>query len=130
METTKGQAYDTYQEFILFLYIHIANSDYKFKIVEKEIILDKMKRLFPFQYDYKKFLSDITANYKALSQEEKESVLINNFKKFSTLNLDTEAILGDLLDIIYSDDEYHELEKEEFMKLRGLLTKYFVLSSN
>jgi hypothetical protein len=43
----KQHIFDQYQEFILFLLIHVGNSDYSLKSAEIEVILSKMEDYFP-----------------------------------------------------------------------------------
>ena len=114
--------YTSFKDFILFLYIHMAYADDHFDHTEEEVIMKKMKRLFPTQPNhgakYEKFKED----YKSLSSSEVDQLIKNNFDNFSHVSFsDKYRVYREMYDIINADGVIDESETEAMDKLKTII---------
>lgn len=119
-----GHIFDTYQEFILFLFIHLASADYSFKANEIEVILNKMEDYFP-EVDDTDSLYNIFINlkdeYEDLNDEEINQIIFDNYHKHKNEGGSKDRILIDLHEIISADGYIHEQETRVLEHLKSLL---------
>ena len=115
--------FENYQQFLLFLYVHIAEADLEVKISEIEVIISKMKKLFPEVSNLNKLFSEVQRHYESLSKEQVDLIIKDNFEKFSRIRNNAELIFDDLFEIIYADDVVHDLEIESIRPIKALLMK-------
>lgn len=114
--------FNSYQEYLLFLFIYLANSDFNFHLLETNAILSKMKNLFPPQFDVKDLYNNIKEKYDGLDLEEIEALVEENLPLFKSQLSDTEKLFEDLYDIITSDGIIQDYEIEAFDKIKRLMT--------
>jgi hypothetical protein len=112
---------DTYPEYLLFLYIYLANSDYTIQFSEINTIMEKMRVLFPEGKDLEKVFADIKDKFEKLDSYEIEQVIKENYIKFKTKMVNPERFFDDLFDVIVSDGIIQDYEMAAFDKIKKLL---------
>src|SRR5258708_20507639 len=73
----------TFADFVLFLYIHMAYADGFFHHTEKELILEKMSKLFPSESDPRTKLERAEKDYLHLDSEKVSSIIYDSFMHFN-----------------------------------------------
>ncbi len=120
----KHYLFTDYQGFIIFLLIHIGNSDYAMKGSEIEVILSKMEDYFPEVDDMDMlrnrfiFLKD---EYEEMSDTDINHLIYHNYLKFRDQRINTERILNDLQEVIMADGLIHEKETKTLETIKKLL---------
>lgn len=116
--------FDTYPEYLLFLFIHTANADYSFKGAEIDVILSKMEIYFQedrtnegLQNTFLKMKDE----YDKLSDTDIRQVIYSNYRKFSIHGNNKDRIFIDLHEIISADGYIHEDETRVIEELKSLL---------
>lgn len=120
----KNHLFESYGEYILFLFIHVANADFAVKGVEIDVILQKMEDYFPDIEDeevLRNLFVKLTDEYDTLNDTDINHVIFNNFMKFKTSNANTSRILVDLHEIINADGYIDESETRVLSDLKKLL---------
>lgn len=112
---------NSYQEYLLFLFIYLANSDFSVHILEIDTIYSKMKDLFPRESDLGVVYKKIKGKYDDLELEEIESLIEENFKIFKAQISNTEQLFEDFFDIITSDGIVQDYEIEALDKIKRLI---------
>ena len=101
------------EEFILFLLLHIANSDYSLKLEEIEVILAKMEGYFPDVEDTDKLRSTFVSfedAYQELSDSDINHIIYYNYLHYRDERINAERIMNDLIEVILADGLIHERE--------------------
>src|SRR5258708_37507515 len=94
----------TFADFVLFLYIHMAYADGFFDHTEKELILEKMSKLFPSESDQRTKLERAEKDHLHLDSEKGSSIIYDSFKHFDRVKLAQKyKVYTDLLDIVHAD---------------------------
>lgn len=116
--------FDTYPEYLLFLFIHTANADYSFKGAEVDVILNKMEVYFQ-EGETTEELHDLFVKmkdaYDKLGDYDIKTIIFNNYKKFSGKGGNKDRIFIDLHEIISADGYIHEDETRVIEELKILL---------
>jgi uncharacterized tellurite resistance protein B-like protein len=121
---TKEHLFETYGEYILFLFIHVANADFTVKGTEIDVILQKMEDYFPeieSEDELRDMFVRLTSEYDNLNDSDINNVIYSNFKKFEASHAATSRILVDLHEIINADGYIDESETKVLEDLKNLL---------
>ncbi len=120
----KHYLFKDYQGFIIFLLVHIGNSDYTMKGSEIEVILSKMEDYFPEIDDMDTlrnrfiFLLD---EYAKMNDSDINHMIYHNYIKFRDQKINSQRILNDLQEVIMADGLIHEKETKTFESIKKLL---------
>ncbi len=120
----KHHIFDQYQEFIIFLLIHVANSDFSLKAAEIEVILGKMEDYFPEIEDMDELRSkfiNVQDNYNELNDSDINHLIYHNYLNFRDKEINTMRIVNDLQEVIMADGLIHERETKAFESIKKLL---------
>ncbi|GAB3338250.1 hypothetical protein GCM10027429_23250 [Marivirga atlantica] len=120
----KQHIFDQYQEFILFLLIHVGNSDYSLKSAEIEVILSKMEDYFPDIEDTDELRSTFISyqdDYQELNDSDINHIIYHNYLHFKDKHVNANRIMNDLNEVIMADGLIHEMETKALESLKKLL---------
>jgi len=111
-----------FQDFILFLYIHMAISDGTLHSSEEQVILNKMTKLFPNESDTKKKLQLAVIEYKALDSVMTMNVIRESFMHFDKVTFAQKyKVYADMYDIVNADGKVEESEKNALNGLKEII---------
>ncbi|GAA5028143.1 hypothetical protein GCM10011506_15270 [Marivirga lumbricoides] len=120
----KQHIFKQYQEFIIFLLVHIANSDFTIKGAEIEVIISKMEDYFPDIEDLDKLRSkfvNIQEAYESLNDGDINHLIYHNYLTFKDTAIHPDRIVNDLQEVILADGLIHERETQTFESIKKLL---------
>src|SRR5579872_6951629 len=111
-----------FQDFVLFLYIHMAVSDGSIHSSEEQVILGKMTRLFPAENELRKKLDLAVREYKALDQAMVINVIRESFLFFDKITFSQKyKVYADMYDIVNADGKVEESEKHALDGLKEII---------
>ncbi len=111
-----------FQDFILFLYIHMALADTILHPSEEKVILEKMTKLFPQENDPKKKYDLAVAEYRDLEQSMAMEVIHDSFKFFEKITFAQKyKVYTEMYDIINADGKVEESEKIALDALKDII---------
>lgn len=111
-----------FADFVLFLYVHMAYADGGLHHSEKEVIIDKMLKLFPQENNPLKKLDGAEKEYVRLDSKIVPTVILDTFRHFKEVKfVQKYKIYIDMYDIINADGEVHELETEALEELKKII---------
>jgi uncharacterized tellurite resistance protein B-like protein len=114
--------HNNFQDFVLFLYIHMALADHYLHPAEESVILDKMSRLFPAEADQKKKFDDAVKHYESLSHEKAVEVIRDTFRHFDQVKFAQKyKVYTDMYDVINADGKVEEAEKFALDALKEII---------
>lgn len=111
-----------FQDFILFLYIHMALADGSIHSSEEQVILGKMTKLFPGETDFKAKLDGAIREYRALDSTMAMNVIRESFKFFDQVTFAQKyKVYADMYDIVNADGKVEESEKHALDGLKQII---------
>ncbi len=112
----------TFADFVLFLYVHMAYADGGLHDKEKDVILDKMLRLFPNQANPLKKLEATEKEYVALDSGKVPAVILDTFRQFKEVKFTQKyKIYADMYDIIIADGKVEDSETSALGELKKII---------
>ncbi|MCC5921304.1 MAG: TerB family tellurite resistance protein [Cyclobacteriaceae bacterium] len=113
---------NNYNEFLLFLYIHISESDFTAQRKEVELILEKMEFIFSENEDHYDIFMNMRENYEKLNFEEVEKVIMQTYDRYK-LQYDkmSDKIFKDLYEIVLADGHVDQFETKALNRLKELI---------
>ncbi len=111
------------EDYILFLFLHLASVDGSLHPNERETILEKMNELFPENSQVEEKLNTLDAEYRKLGPATVEELLTESWPTFSPMAQELKnKIYVDLFDIINSDARVNEEETRVLKIFKPWLT--------
>ena len=111
-----------FQDFILFLYVHMAMADGSLHSSEEQVILGKMAKLFPEETDHKKKLAMAVKEYRALEAAVVMNVIRESFLFFDKVTFAQKyKVYADMYDIVNADGKVEESEKHALDGLKEII---------
>jgi|SRR5579859_3517006 len=111
-----------FQDFVLFLYVHMAATDGSIHSSEEMVILSKMTNLFPQEKDLKKKLDQAVAEHRALDPSMVMNVIRESFRFFDTVTFaEKYKVYTDMYDIVNADGKVEESERHALTVLREII---------
>jgi uncharacterized tellurite resistance protein B-like protein len=111
-----------FQDFVLFLYTHMAMCDGSMHENEELVILDKMSRIFPTEPDPKKKLNESVAEYKSIDPALINTIVRDSFKFFDQIKFAQKyKIYTDMYDVVNADGRVEESERKALNTLREII---------
>ena len=110
----------TFEDFLLFLYVHISRSDSNYDPKELEVIQEKMKGLYSDKTDFDKKLYLTLREYKNFDKDKLPELFNSTLKHFKA-GKDKEKIFADLSDIINADGKIQITETNALNALKQTL---------
>jgi uncharacterized tellurite resistance protein B-like protein len=111
-----------FEEFALFLYIHMAHADGSLHPSEEGIILNKISKLFPEEQNARTKLDEAILKYNELEREEVLETIRASFKHFYDVTFAQKyKVYTDMYDVINADGKVDEGEKKALDSLREII---------
>jgi len=111
-----------FQDFILFLYVHMAMADGSLHSSEEQVILGKMTKLFPTETDYKTRLDKAVKEYRILDGAIVMNVIRESFLFFDKVTFAQKyKVYADMYDIVNADGKVEESEKHALDGLKEII---------
>src|SRR5882757_9781207 len=96
--------FHTLEDYILFLFLHLACVDGSLHPNERETILEKMNDRFPETSNHEEKLVNTESEYRKLGNIRAEELLTEGWGQFSSISQEMKTRLyADLFDIVNSD---------------------------
>lgn len=114
--------HNNFSDFVLFLYVYVAFSDGEFHPMEREAILEKMKKLYPDSSDYEKRLNDAIRLYDDFDKNKFKKLFQDTFKQFPKVTFSQKyKVYTDMYDIVHADGKVHEAETRALSALKEVI---------
>lgn len=113
--------HDTFADFVLFLYVHMAHADGDLHVTEVKVIKEKMTKLYQSEDLDKKFTAALD-QYNAFNKSNLNKLFHASFAHFETIKFAQKyRVYGDMYDIIYADGKVEESEKRALDELKDII---------
>ena len=114
--------HNNFQDFVLFLYIHMGHADGFLHPTEEEVILHKMSKIFPSEGNTKKKLEDAIVQYRKLDQGKVMEIIKATFKHFDQVKFAAKyKVYTDMYDIVNADGKIEESETLALETLKEII---------
>lgn len=114
--------HSSFQDFVLFLHIHMALADGVLHPDEERVILNKMTRLFPAEGNPKKKFDLALKEYQGVKPGETMNIVKDSFKHFSQVKSNQiYKIYTDMYDIVNADGKIEESERLALEALKEII---------
>jgi hypothetical protein len=115
--------HESFEDFLLFLYVHISRADSLYDPKEMDVIQEKMKGLYPSKVDFDKKLYLTLREYKTFDKERLPELFKTTLKHFQA-DKNKEKILADLHDIVSADGKVQASETNALDVLKKTIDQY------
>ncbi|MBL7841064.1 MAG: TerB family tellurite resistance protein [Cyclobacteriaceae bacterium] len=113
--------HNSFADFVLFLYVHMAHADGDLHVTEVKVIKEKMTKLFPGENVDTKFVSALD-EYNAFDKKNLNKLFHASFAHFDTIKFAQKyRVYGDMYDIIYADGKVLESETKALEELKDII---------
>ena len=117
--------FHNFQEFTLFLYLHVAHADGTLQAAEETVVRDKMQGLFEVGTDPESKFQELLTYYRSCRKEDLPVIIRDTFHHFSAVRFATKyKVYTDLFDIINADGKVEASEAETIRQLRDLMESH------
>lgn len=114
--------HNQFQDFILFLYVHMAMSDGSIHSSEEQVILSKMSKLFPDEKDLKGKFEMAVIEYRSLDPVMVMNAIKESFRFFDKVTFAQKyKVYADMYDIVNADGKVEESEKHALDGLKEII---------
>jgi uncharacterized tellurite resistance protein B-like protein len=111
-----------FADFVLFLYVHMAYADGGLHESEREVILDKMHKVFPKESNRPKKLEAAEKEYLGLDSKKVPGVILDTFKHFKNVKFTVKyKVYTDMYDIIHADGVVDKSETAALAELKKVI---------
>ena len=127
MSTTHIE-FKSYEEFVLFLLIHIANADHMFKLDEAIVILTKMEDMFDTEDGVDKLLSifmQMQDSYDQLKDDDISGIIKSHLVKFKITQDNADRLFNELYEVVNADGHIHENETQAVERIKKLVIEAY-----
>ena len=115
--------HNSFPDFVLFLYVHMALTDGDIHEIEENVILRKLNSLYPPHTDRSLVLNKALADYRQTDPTIIQSIIKDSLSHFEEVKRNADKILNDMFDIINADGHVDEFELETLNSLRNMIQK-------
>jgi uncharacterized tellurite resistance protein B-like protein len=114
--------HDTFADFVLFLYVHMAHADGDLHVTEVKVIKEKMTKLYPGITNVDEKFTDALTKYDAFDKKNLNKLFHASFAHFDTVKFAQKyRVYGDMYDIIYADGKVLESETKALEELKDII---------
>ena len=114
--------HDNFQDFVLFLYLHMAHADGSMHQQEESIVREKMKKLFPEGEDLDAHFNRALEQYRNSPKEQIPVIIRDSFDHFNSVTFSAKyRVYTDMYDIINADGRVDQYEKNALDQLREII---------
>ncbi len=119
---SKPYLFPSFNEFTLFLFIYMANADGNIDQTEVDVIVDKVKKIYPEKADPLKTYHLARLHFFSFSREQVDEIILSNFNHYRKTSFSRKyKIFVDLYDIINADGIVDESENMSLIKLKTII---------
>ena len=113
--------HNSFADFVLFLYVHMAHADGDLHVTEVKVIKEKMTKLYQGEDLDKKFSAALD-EYNAFDKKNLNKLFHASFAHFETVKFAQKyRVYGDMYDIIYADGKVVEAETRALDELKDII---------
>ncbi len=114
--------HNSFADFVLFLYVHMAHADGEFHSLEKGVVLGKMRKIFPNEPSYEKKFDEAVNQYRTIDQSKVTAIIRDTFKHFDQVKFAQKyKVYTDMYDIINADGRIDESETKALNELKQII---------
>lgn len=114
--------HNSFNDFVLFLYVHMANSDGESHDLEKGVILNKMSKIYPAESNLDRLFEDAVKQYRGIEKSKVTEIIRATFKHFDHIKFAQKyKVYTDMYDIINADGKVHESETKALKELKQII---------
>lgn len=114
--------HNSFADFVLFLYIHMAHADGEYHPSEEEAILNKVPKLYPTEGDPVGKLKAAFASYKGVKHDDIKGIIHDTFHHFPHIKFSQKyKVYTDMFDIVHADGKVHEAEERALAELKEII---------
>lgn len=114
--------HDTFADFVLFLYIHMAHADGEYHQSEEDAIREKMHKLYPNEGSPNDKLKKALAQYKTIKAGDIRGLIHDTFIHFDHIKFSQKyKVYTDMFDIVHADGKVHEAEERALKELKEII---------
>lgn len=115
-------AFQNFQDFALFLYIHVAHSDGQFQAAEESMVRQKLAGLFDQEEEREQKFAMLLDLYRSTPADALPALIRETFQHFSGVQFSAKyKVYTNLFDIINADGRVSSGETEALRQLRALM---------
>lgn len=114
--------HDNFADFVLFLYIHMAHADGVYHPAERDLIAERVPKLFPNETDVTGKLARAEKQYLAVDKANIDAIIKDTFKHFSSIKFAQKyKVYTDMYEIIHADGKVEESETKALNYLKDII---------
>jgi len=114
--------HDSFADFVLFLYVHMAHADDDFHQTELGVIREKMSKLYPFDDKLEERLQFTINEYKSFDKTKLRALFKDTFMHFPNVKFAQKyKVYTDMYDIINADGKVDESETKAMNELKEII---------
>jgi uncharacterized tellurite resistance protein B-like protein len=112
----------SFADFVLFLYVHMAHADGELHDTEKNVVLEKMSKLFPGESEHAKRFDQAVVEYHKYDHKKTMDIIRSTFSKFSDIKFSQKyKVYSDMYDIANADGKVVESETKALEDLKEII---------
>lgn len=114
--------HNSFADFVLFLYVHMAHADGDLHVTEVKVIKEKMTKLYPGITNVDARFAEALDTYNTFEKANLNKLFHASFAHFSNIKFSQKYhVYGDMYDIIYADGKVEESEKRALDELKEII---------
>lgn len=115
--------HQTFKDFVLFLYVHMAHADGEFHELEIKLVRDKMVKLYhPEEVDLDAKLGEALKQYNAFDKKQLRQLFHDTFNHFTSIKFAQKyKVYSDMYDIIHADGRVDDSETKALNELKEII---------
>jgi len=116
--------HSSFEDFLLFLYVHISKADDSYDPKELKTIEEKMKDLYPAGTDFEKKLYLAIRTYNTFDKSKIQELTVDSLQHFRGHADKKLKVISDLFDIMNADGKVEEGERQSLNELNKTINSY------
>lgn len=114
--------HESFADFVLFLYVHMAHADNEFHQKEMSVIRKKMSKLYPFDDKTEERLQYTIKEYNEFDKSKLKILFKDTFNHFPNVKFAQKyKVYADMYDIVTADGEVDEAETQALAELKEII---------
>ncbi len=114
--------HQSFADFVLFLYVHMAHADSDFHETEMNVIREKMAKLYPKENNVEAKLNEILKQYHDFDKNKLKILFRDTFDHFPNVKFAQKyKVYTDMYDIVNADGKIDESETKALNELKGII---------
>ncbi len=114
--------HDSFADFVLFLYVHMAHADGEYHPSEEKAIREKLSKLYPNSSDHDAKMKTAVEQYGSVKESERKALIHDTFAKFTNIKFSQKyKVYTDMFDIVHADGKVHEAEERALKELKDII---------